>query len=83
MSLAQRLRLVRPKPAPLPAPEPDERIGWEHMTEIEPIDPMETWARMRAQSVLAGMSYADKTTNPGVLTFDQARDVLRWTHLNA
>lgn len=83
MNLARRLGLVRRIPAPLPPPQSDDRIGWQHMTEIEPIDPMETWARMRAQSVLAGIPYLDKTTNPGVLTLDQAGDVLRWTTLNA
>lgn len=83
MKLARRLRLVRPKTATLPPPSRDARIGWQHLVEIEPTDPMETWARMRAQSVLAGERYRDGSTNPGVLTLAQAGDVLRWTVLNA
>lgn len=40
--------------------------------------PMDTQARMQAQSVLAGTPYRDGSTNPGTLTLDQAHDVLAW-----
>ena len=40
--------------------------------------PLDTHARMRAQSLLAGMTYRDGSTNPGTLTLEQARDVLAW-----
>lgn len=40
--------------------------------------PLDTLARARAQSLLAGIAYLDGTTNPGPLTLGQAHDVLRW-----
>ena len=40
--------------------------------------PLDTLARSRAQSLLAGIAYLDGTTNPGPLSLDQAHDVLRW-----
>lgn len=40
--------------------------------------PLDNVARSRAQSLLAGTAYRDGSTNPGPLTLDQARDVLRW-----
>ncbi len=40
--------------------------------------PLDTQARMRAQSLLAGTTYRDGSTNPGTLTLEQARDVLAW-----
>lgn len=40
--------------------------------------PLDTQARMRAQSLLAGLTYRDGSTNPGTLTLEQARDVLAW-----
>jgi hypothetical protein len=44
----------------------------------EPVFPSETDARMRAQSLLTGLSFQDNTRTPGGLTFAQAQDVLRW-----
>ena len=44
----------------------------------EPVFPSETDARMRAQSLLTGMDFADDTRHPDTLTFAQAQDVLRW-----
>ncbi len=44
----------------------------------EPVLPLDTMARMRAQSLLAGLRYRDGSTNPNALTLDQAHDVLRW-----
>jgi hypothetical protein len=44
----------------------------------EPIFPSDTDARMRAQSLLAGMEFADGTRNPDTLTLAQSHDVLRW-----
>ena len=40
--------------------------------------PLDTLARSRAQSLLAGTVYRDGSTNPGPLTLSQAQDVLRW-----
>lgn len=53
----------------------DVRLGpdW-----IDPVDPLENLDRYRAQSLLAGLFYRDKSRNPGPLPLDQARDVLRW-----
>lgn len=41
-------------------------------------DPIETVSRSRAQSLLAGLTYRDGSTNPGTLTLPQAQDVLAW-----
>lgn len=41
-------------------------------------DPIETVSRSRAQSLLAGATYRDGSTNPGTLTLAQAHDVLAW-----
>lgn len=41
-------------------------------------DPLELNARSRAQSLLAGITYSDGSTNPGPLTLPQAQDVLAW-----
>lgn len=46
---------------------------------IDPVDPLETRDRARAQSLLCGLVYLDRSRNPGPLTLDQARDVLRWS----
>lgn len=43
-----------------------------------PIFPPETDARMRAQSLLTGMEFADGTRHPDTLTLAQAQDVLQW-----
>lgn len=68
-----RLRLIRRRP--VAAPEP--RGGpWGPLA--EPVLPNETDARMRAQSLLAGLQYRDGSTNPGTLTYPQACDVLAW-----
>lgn len=40
--------------------------------------PMDNVHRSRAQSLLAGTTYRDGSTNPGPLTIAQAQDVLRW-----
>lgn len=40
--------------------------------------PLDNVARARAQSLLAGATYRDGSTNPGPLTLEQARDVLAW-----
>lgn len=40
--------------------------------------PLDTMARSRAQSLLAGLYFRDCSTNPGPLTLSQARDVLAW-----
>lgn len=40
--------------------------------------PLDTLARSRAQSLLAGTVYRDGSTNPGPLTLAHAQDVLRW-----
>lgn len=69
---ARLLKLVR-KPAALPAPK---QGAWPRLT--DPVDPMDTHARMQAQSLLAGVRYRDGSTNPDVLTLAQAQDVLRW-----
>lgn len=69
---ARLLKIVR-KPAALPAP----RAGkWAALA--DPVDPLDTHARMRAQSLLSGLRYRDGSTNPDVLTLSQAQDVLRW-----
>lgn len=60
------LRLVRPAPAK----------RWSALS--EPVFPNETAARARAQSLLAGITYRDGSTNPDTLTLSQAQDVLRW-----
>lgn len=71
--LQQRLlKLVR-KPAALPSPTPGK---WSRLT--DPVDPLDTLARSRAQSLLAGLRFRDGTTNPDTLTLAQAQDVLRW-----
>lgn len=44
----------------------------------EPVLPLDTMARIRAQSLLTGLRYRDGSTNPNALTLDQAHDVLRW-----
>lgn len=46
----------------------------------EPVFPSDTDARIRAQSLLTGMEFADGTTNPDTLTLAQAQDVLRWAN---
>lgn len=66
-------------PSPPASPPPVVEAIAAHWHEVDPVDPMETWARMRAQSLLAGDRYRDGSTNPGVLTIEQAGDVLRWT----
>ncbi len=43
-----------------------------------PVDATETLLRMRAQSALCGLQYADGSRNPGVLSLAQAHDVLAW-----
>lgn len=43
-----------------------------------PVDVTETLLRMRAQSALCGLQYADGSRNPGVLTIEQASDVMAW-----
>lgn len=40
--------------------------------------PLDNQARIRAQSLLAGIAYRDGSTNPGPLTLPQAQDVLAW-----
>ena len=45
---------------------------------IDPVKPLETRDCARAQSLLCGLVYLDRSRNPGPLTLDQARDVLRW-----
>jgi len=40
--------------------------------------PLDNVNRARAQSLLAGATYLDGSTNPGTLTLAQAQDVLRW-----
>lgn len=40
--------------------------------------PLDNQARIRAQSLLAGIAYRDGSTNPGPLTLSQAHDVLAW-----
>lgn len=40
--------------------------------------PLDNVNRCRAQSLLAGATYLDGSTNPGTLTLAQAQDVLRW-----
>lgn len=69
---ARLLKLVG-KPAELPAPKPGK---WPQLT--DPVNPMDTLARMQAQSLLAGVRFRDGSTNPDVLTLAQAHDVLRW-----
>lgn len=44
----------------------------------EPVLPLETDQRIRAQSLLTGLRYRDGSTNPDTLTLAQAQDVLRW-----
>lgn len=41
-------------------------------------DPLDITHRARAQSLLAGLTYRDGSTNPGPLTLPQAQDVLAW-----
>lgn len=41
-------------------------------------DPMENHLRVRAQSLLAGITYRDGSTNPGPLCSAHARDVIAW-----
>lgn len=45
---------------------------------VDPVNPMDNVERARAQSLLCGLVYLDRSRNPGPLTLDQARDVLRW-----
>lgn len=66
-----RLRLVRRR---APAPPVKRASTWGPLA--APVLPGETDARIRAQSLLCGLVYRDGTTNPGLLTFDQACDVL-------
>ena len=40
--------------------------------------PMDNVNRSRAQSLLAGMTFRDGSSNPGPLTLPQAADVLAW-----
>ena len=40
--------------------------------------PLDNVARARAQSLLAGTTYRDGSTNPGPLTLEQTSDVLAW-----
>ncbi|MFN3310118.1 MAG: hypothetical protein ACK40R_00230 [Thermomonas sp.] len=42
--------------------------------------PMDNVQRSRAQSLLAGLTYQDGSTNPGPLTLAQAQDVLAWAN---
>ena len=71
---ARLLKLVH-KPV-LPPPRPGT---WP--TLADPVDPLDTLTRMRAQSLLAGLRYRDGSANPDTLTLAQARDVLAWaTH---
>lgn len=71
MKLARRLRLLPKVSAPVRKPG-----AWGPLA--EPVDPLESTLRYRAQSLLAGMRYRDGSTNPDTLTLDQARDVLAW-----
>lgn len=52
-------------------------VAWGRLS--APVRADETHERMRAQSIMAGgEKFRDGSTNPGTLTLDQARDVLRW-----
>lgn len=67
---ARLLKLVR-EPAAVAAAR-----RWPTLS--EPVFPADTDARVRAQSLLAGLRFRDGSTNPDTLTLPQAQDVLRW-----
>ena len=77
MKARPALRMLRPRRAAAAHPP----AKWPPLT--DPVDPLDTLARMRAQSLLAGLRYRDGTTNPNALTLDQARDVLAWAQVRA
>lgn len=75
MNARLQVRLLRAVPkAKLPPRKPGT---WGPLS--EPVDPIDTLTRSRAQSLLCGMRYRDGGTNPGTLSIDQARDVLAWS----
>lgn len=45
----------------------------------EPVDPLDTWTRARAQSLLTGMHFRDGSSSPDTIPIDQARDLVRWS----
>lgn len=73
---AQPEPAVAPEPVLAPEPAPAPEPTWGPLA--EPVDPLDTWHRMRAQSALTGMAYRDGSRSPDTLTLGQARDVLAW-----
>lgn len=70
----RQLHLVGPGGVPA-ARKPAPR-AWGPLA--EPVLPDETAARIRAQSLLSGTTFADGTSSCPPLTLTQARDVLAW-----
>lgn len=59
--------------APTCAPAPKK---WPRLA--APVDPIETWQRMRAMSAIGGLDFQDGTRKPPLLSAAEARDVLAW-----
>jgi hypothetical protein len=57
-------------------PKPRASAPWPMLS--EPIDPMDTVLRYRAQSALTGLPFRDGTNVCDALDIDRARDVLAW-----
>lgn len=79
MNARLRMKLLQ-KPLPPPNPNAErQHEGYRRPEPLsDPVDALETRLRVNAQSLLAGIEYADGSHNPGVLTKAQASDVMRW-----
>jgi hypothetical protein len=80
MNARLRMKLLQGKPLPPPNPAAERRPEGYRRPEplADPVDWLETRLRVNAQSLLAGIEYADGSYNPGVLTKAQASDVMAW-----
>lgn len=71
-ALARRLRVV----SHTPKPKARKPGTWGPLS--APVDPLDTFLRSRAQSVLTGFHFRDGSSVAPFLPIEQARDVIAW-----